>query len=167
MMLTNTTDHTLATTNLVVTGDYLIFGTSNSAFNPGGSNVGISIDDATTEGARFSSSVTGRAVGDSHSCSIGIFGESGHIFSPTTCGVPSPDSSESQFYFDLSTIAPHQSVTIPYAMSIICDFFIPPTQDNGGDPEHQQGGSGVPEPSAVLAMLSGLLALRVASKKQA
>ncbi len=150
VVFSNTTDGYLS--------GFIIVSTANSSFNPGGPAVGISIDDAAMEGARFSSSVGGRGVGDYHSCSIGTYGNSGTIFSPTSCGVSSPDASESSFGFDLSTIAPLSSIQLPYELSIVGDFFIPaqPPLD-----------SGVPEPAAVLVVLSGLLAMALASRRKA
>jgi hypothetical protein len=142
-------------TNGYLSGFIDVF-TGFSAFNPGGPDVGISIDDATTQGARFSSGVRGPGVGDFHDCSIGIYGESGTVFTPTSCGVSSPDSSQSDFTFDLSTIAPMSSIMLPYELSIVSDFFIP-VQPPGG----------VPEPAAVLVMLSGLLAMRFVSRRKA
>lgn len=139
---------------------YIIVSTVSSAFNAGGPAVGLTIDDAAIQGARFSSTVTGRGVGDSHGCSIGTYGNSGTVFSPLSCGVSSPDSSLSSFGFDLSTLAPLSSIQIPYSLSIAGDFFIPV---QAGAVEAQA--TAVPAPPAFLIMLTGLLAMAFASRK--
>jgi hypothetical protein len=145
VVVTNTTDHMLAGT--------LFLGTGFSAFNPGGPNVGIHIDDPVLEAASFHSSIGGRGTGDSHSCSVGFLGESGRVFSPTDCGVGSPDSSDLQYSVDLSTLVPQDSITFSYLIDIACDFIIPP-------PVQPPADEGVPEPASAGVLLAGLLGLR-------
>jgi hypothetical protein len=135
VMITNTTGTVLS--------GYLVFYSDYSAFNPGGSNIGIGIDDPLTEAASFSSLVVGDAFVDLHSCSVGFQGESGQVFSPTTCGVESPDSSQTEFGIDLSTLGTNGSIQLPYSISISADFVLPPL-----DP--------VPEPAGVSLLAIGL-----------
>ena len=102
--ITNTTGQTFSGTELTFLATF-------TAFNSGGPQVGISIDDPLRESARFSSSVSGPGVGDSHACSttdpLGPFN-----FTPTTCGVP-------------SALGPGQSEEFLYRTSIVADFVIP------------------------------------------
>ena len=137
---------------------FIIVSTVSSAFNAGGPATGLTID-AATQGARFTSIVTGRGVGDSHGCSIGSYGNSGAVFSPVTCGVSSPDASLSSFGFDLSTLAPLSSIQIPYELTIAGDFFIPVQS------LVEAQVSAVPTPPAFLILLTGLLAMAFASRK--
>jgi hypothetical protein len=136
---------------------YVSLSTDFSAFNPGGPGIGVSIDDALTEGARFRSSVSGEGVLDIHSCSVGLYGQSGAVYSPTACGVSSPDSSQSHAFFTITSLAPGESIEAPYSMSIDCDFIIPPPEPPAD--------SGVPEPASAGVLLAGLLGLRL--KKRA
>lgn len=138
LVITNTTDGMIDAP--------LAFHTYFSAFNPGGPGIGISIDDPLTEGAQFRSSQSGKGIGDSHSCSIGLYGASGSIYSPTSCGVFSPDSSETSFSENLASLAPGASLEIPYLLQIDADFIV-----SAGDPPN-----GVPEPASALVVLSGL-----------
>jgi hypothetical protein len=119
IVVKNTTTQTI--------GGSLSFVTNFSAFNPGGAPIGLGIDDPATQDAMFSSSVSGEEVGDLHNCSIGFEGYSAPagFFTPTTCGVNSPDSSSHNFSIDLASIAPGQSEQIPYQISISADFVIP------------------------------------------
>ncbi|MGZ6187042.1 MAG: PEP-CTERM sorting domain-containing protein [Candidatus Binataceae bacterium] len=149
IVLTNTT------TDYV--GGYVYLATGFSAFNPGGPGVGLSIDDPLTQGARFTSSVGGAGVGDFHSCSIGVYGQSGSVFSPTTCGVSSPDSSQSHAYFDVSTLAPGSSLNVPYSIMIDYDFTVSPAEPPAD--------SGVPEPASAAVLLAGLVGLRLRKRR--
>ncbi|HEY3910602.1 MAG TPA: hypothetical protein VGM07_12020 [Stellaceae bacterium] len=114
LTVTNTTDQSFAPTQP--------FRVEFSAFNPGGPMVGISIDDPPTEAASFASTVSGPQASDFHSCSVGFLGDSGHLFSPTTCGVDSPDSSEGMIYID---VPPGQSEQLAYSIDMTADFAVP------------------------------------------
>jgi hypothetical protein len=139
LLVTNTSEATI--------GGLLSFATTFSAFNPGGPNIGIDIDNATTQGASFSSSVLGPGVKDSHSCSIGLAGYSAQgVFSPTTCGVASPDFSIGNFSIDLASIGPGQSEQIPYQIAISADFIIP-------------------EPSSIALVMIGLLGIAALGRR--
>lgn len=144
LVITNTTDH--------VIDDWLSLTTNESAFNPGGPAVGISIDDPLTQGARFSSGVGGMGAGDSHSCSVGVFGYAGTIFSPTACGVGSPDSSQGSFSVNLSDLDPHGQMFLPYGVSITAEFLLPPSAE-------------VPTPASLLIVLAGLAGLTVMRRR--
>jgi hypothetical protein len=126
---------------------YYGFNTWFSSFNPGGPAIGLGIDDPLTQWARFSSSVFGEGVGDSHRCAVGYLGEEGTVFSPTTCGVSSPDSSSGILFLDLATVAPGSSVFFSYTISIIAEFV-------SNDPEQ-----GVPAPGGIALMVLGLAVL--------
>lgn len=144
VVITNTTDH--------VINDWLTLATDESAFNPGGPGVGIGIADALTQGARFRSSVSGMGVGDSHSCAIGIFGNEGTLFSPTTCGVGSPDSSPGSFSIELNGFDPGEQMFLPYSVSITAEFTMPPPAN-------------VPTPGSAWMLLAGLASLACAGRR--
>ena len=75
--------------------------TDFSAFNPGGNPVGASVDNVAGEFARFASSQLGEGIGDTQGCHTGIL-SGGHLPIPlpsASCGVPSPDSSQGEFFF--------------------------------------------------------------------
>jgi hypothetical protein len=133
LVVTNTTDQTF--------GNILFFLSDFSAFNPGGPGIGISIDDPVAQAASFSSSVSGPSVGDSHGCSIGFNGTSGFIFSPTTCGVPAPDSSQGQLFIDLSGLGPGENEQFSYSINIAADFAF------------------IPEPASIVSLASGCVLL--------
>jgi hypothetical protein len=130
LTLTNTTDHSAA-----ANANFFI---SFSAFNPGGPSVGIGIDDPASQAANFSSSISGPAASDNHTCSVGFGGQTGTVFSPRTCGVSSPDSSEDLLSIDLSSLAPGQGEQLAYAMNITADF------------------RAIPEPSSLVVLMVGL-----------
>lgn len=114
-----------------------------SAFNPGGPAVGVSIDNPLTQAAGFTSSVSGPQARDLHSCSVGFLGQSGQVFSPTTCGVINPDSSEGLVYLD---VAPGDSEKLAYSIDMAADF-------------------AVPEASSVSILAIGLLALGAVGRR--
>lgn len=113
-----------------------------SPFNPGGPEIGLSIDNA-SQAARFSSTVSGTiafAYG-MQSCSVPAKpGGPGFYFSAFTCGVGTPDLSDGD-YFALPYLAPGGSVELDWSI-LITDSF-----------------SAVPEPSGLAVLGSALLAL--------
>ena len=133
IVVTNTTDHAL-------TG-FLALITNFSSFNPGGSGIGIAIDDPITQAGRFTSSVSGPGVGDFHSCAVGKLGQSGAVYSPTACGVFSPDSSQGYAIIDLSMLAPQASTSLSYSAAITADFVV----------------DAVPEAPSLLLLMTALL----------
>lgn len=104
--LTNTTDDTIY--------DPFRFGVGYSAFNPGGPQIGASVDDPLNEFASFSSSVSGPGASDSHACNT-VTGP--NFVTPTACGVFSPDSNIS-FLF-VGPLAPGDTYTATYHINII------------------------------------------------
>lgn len=74
-----------------------------SAFNPGSSHIGASVDNTSTEFARYQSYQTGLPLGDNHSCDTRIPGSSYYwSYTPpsgASCGVSSPDHSLTEFGF--------------------------------------------------------------------
>jgi len=138
VVITNTTDH--------VINDWLSLRTNESAFNAGGPAIGLRIDDPATQGGRYASFIRGMGVGDRHNCSVGTFGYEGAVFSPTTCGVNSPDSSSGAFSFDLSGLNPHEQIFLPYEVSIMADFVLSPPAP-------------VPAPGSLWLLLAGAACL--------
>lgn len=146
VVLVNTSDHAI--------NGFAVLSVWFSAFNPGGPAVGLRIDDPAAQWASFSSSVGGGgngSVGDNHSCAVGYRGESGTVFSPTSCGVGSPDSSQAPVYAELIDFLPGAEAVFTFAMNITATF------DLG-----EATPAGVPEPaSALMALgLGALLARR-------
>jgi hypothetical protein len=143
------------TSGLVVTNNvgaqlagWLVFNTDFSAFNPGGPEIGIGVDDPLTQSASFSSSVSGPGVGDYHSCTttdpVGYNG-GGYNFAPGKCGVSSPDSSQDQFGISLDELGVAGSEPVQYIMNIAADFSIPPAN--------------VPEPPSIAIIAAPILLL--------
>jgi hypothetical protein len=120
-------------------------------FNTRRTEIAISLDDPDTQSGAFNSTVSlvGPAlapsgqVSDRHSCSVGFMGESGSIFSPTTCGVHTPDSSETLFFLDLGDLSPGASVVTNATLSITADFVL----------------QAIPEPSSLAILLMSMSAL--------
>ncbi|MGE4063591.1 MAG: PEP-CTERM sorting domain-containing protein [Rhodospirillaceae bacterium] len=125
------------------------FLTTFSSFNPGGPALGIGIDDPAAQGARLTTSVFGPGVGDAHGCSIGTFGVSGLLTTPTACGVGSPDSSQSFAFIEFENLAPGAEVLMTYMIDISATF------DLGEDEDP----AGVPEPGAAALMLAAMVLL--------
>jgi hypothetical protein len=92
---------------------FLNFKTDFSAFNPGGSQIGASVDDPLYEYAAFGSSVTGPGVGDFHGCNT-LTGP--NFVGPNACGVNSPDSSQGEF--SLGPLAAGQTRSATYNINI-------------------------------------------------
>lgn len=111
---------------------------SFSAFNPGGPEIGLSIDNP-LQTASFSSTVTGTVAYDMHSCSVPAKpGDPGYL-SPFTCGVMTPDSDEGDY--SIPSLPPGGSIELGWSI-LITDSF-----------------SAVPEPSGLAVLGSTLVAL--------
>jgi hypothetical protein len=132
----------------------LIFDVGWSAFNPGGPDIGLSIDNA-GQSASFSSESTGSSPGigvDSHACSLpaSLLGPdgSGYNFTTLSCGVLAPDSDEAEFFVDLASLAPGDSVELDNTLTISDSFNIP-----------------TPEPSGLAILGSAIFALAVSRRR--
>jgi hypothetical protein len=148
LVITNTGDTSSS-------GD-LIFGVGWSAFNPGGPEVGLSIDNA-QQSASFSSESDGTSDGiggDYHACSLPVpasqVGPDGSNYNFTTlsCGVLAPDSDEAEFFVDLASLAPGDSVELDNTLSISDSFNIP-----------------TPEPSGLAILGSAIFALAMSRRR--
>ncbi len=111
----------------------LLIDIQGSAFNPFGDEVGLSID-STHQMASYSSVITTDVVGelDEHRCTLPNRTDYFTYFSPTTCGVRSPDTTDLEFW--LFSLDPGESYTVNVTTTISATF----------DP--------VPEPSGLLVM---------------
>lgn len=119
--ITNTSDDYIDET--------LVFLLAWSAFNPGGPEVGISIDNPLTQAASFESTVVfDGMVQDFHSGSVGILGDD--CFSPTTCGVKSPDTSSEEFVVNIATLAPGESEEFVADVNITAMFAVVPASSS-------------------------------------
>jgi hypothetical protein len=146
----------LTNTSSAAINGFAVFSVAFSAFNPGGPGVGLGIDDPLTQWASFTSSVRGDgSVGDAHACSVGYLGESGTVFSPTACGVSSPDSSVGDAVVDLVDFMPGAEVVLTWSLNIAATFVLADE-----DP------TGVPEPAAALLLAAGIAALRLRRRRQ-
>jgi hypothetical protein len=134
----------------------LIFDVGWSAFNPGGPDIGLSIDNA-RQSASFSSESDGSSPGiggDFHACSLPVpasqlgFDGSGYNFTTLSCGVMAPDSDEAQFFVDLASLAPGDSVELDNTLTISDSFTIP-----------------TPEPSGLAVLGSAMFALAVSRRR--
>jgi hypothetical protein len=138
---------TLTNTGTVPTGDFSVR-VGWSAFNPGGPDVGLGIDNG-QQSAFFESEVSISDnfllfTGETHSC--GVPGGPGDLLSATTCGLSGPD--ESFVAWDISSLAPGESTTA-FAPLSISDRF-----------------SGIPEPTALSILGSGVVALGLLRRRQ-
>ena len=127
LVITNTGDTSSS-------GD-LIFGVGWSAFNPGGPDIGLSIDNA-RQSASFSSESVGSSpeIGeDSHACSLPVPASQVYYggFTTLSCGVQSPDSDSAMLFVDLSSLAPGDSVEFDNTLSISDSFNIPTPEPSG------------------------------------
>ncbi len=83
-------------------GGQVFFALQYGPFNPGGLEVGLSIDNPLTQSANFRSTINSSDsnpsldVSSTVSCGIGAGGYFGQVFSPTTCGLSAPDESIAQ-----------------------------------------------------------------------
>ena len=134
----------------------LIFDVGWSAFNPGGPDIGLSIDNA-RQSASFSSESVGSSpeIGeDSHACSLPVpasqVGPDGSNYNFTTlsCGVLGPDSDEAEFFVDLASLGPGDSVELDNTLTISDSFNIP-----------------TPEPSGLAILGSAMVALAVSRRR--
>lgn len=128
---TNSSSGSLLLTNIggtPLSGD-LLFDAGFSAFNPGGPEVGLGIDNA-GKSASYSSILTGLGyVLDEHACSLpasylGYDYAGGYNFSTLTCGVVAPDSSDVLLDVDLGSLAPGDTEEFTYSMSISDSFHL-------------------------------------------
>jgi len=120
-----------------------VFHTSFSAFNPGGPEIGASVDDPARESASFFSVVTGPGVFDLHGCNM-THGLAPHAAAMgASCGVSSPDDSEGET--DLGPLLAGQSLSAAYNIYIQVVA---------------QGDSPVPEPLTLGIFFVGLVAVR-------
>jgi hypothetical protein len=114
-----------------------------SAFNPGGPSIGAKIDIPGLEYAKFFSQVSGygNGFGDAHSCDTNgyVLHMNTEYTTPTECGVGLPDASEIEI--DFGSFAPHESVTLPYAIDITVEAI------------------GAPEPGTIQLYCAGLAGL--------
>lgn len=139
LTLHNTTSHAFNGT--------FVFHTLFSAFNPGGPDVGASVDNAAKEYAAFFSVVSGPSLFDLHGCDMqNDPGLDLALTARKTCGVMAPDWSESEF--GLGPLAANGSAQ--------ADFQIYIRVDARGD---KQYGDPVPEAPAAAIFLFGLVAL--------
>jgi hypothetical protein len=136
IVVKNTSDHAI--------DGFVVLDVWYSAFNPGGPRIGLGIDNALTQAARFESRVAGHSVLDSHSCAVGFLGQQGTVYSSTTCGVSSPDSSLAPAVAELVNFLPGAEVIFTWGLNIAATFEL------GG------AHAGVPEPLSALLLLVGL-----------
>lgn len=119
---------------------YLVFDANWSAFNPGGPEVGLSIDNA-QQSASYSSEVDGPyntggfGESDFHSCSLPApasgYDGGDFYFSTLSCGVVAPDADEAYIFVDLASLAPGDSVEDHNTLSISDSFNIPTPEPSG------------------------------------
>jgi hypothetical protein len=121
--------------------------------------VDLGIDNPVTQAAQFSSFTHADLFGvdnvffpdgdfaDFHACAIGFLGEAGTVFTPTTCGVSAPDTSQSSIFVDLSAIEPGSSSTLSIVNMIDASFAF------------LDGPVPLPEPSSIWLVLAALSVL--------
>jgi len=136
----------------------LNFIAADSGFNPGGPDVGISIDNI-AQILTYSSSVSSNtSVSDFHTCSLpSAFVDGYTYFSALQCGVSSPDESDFVFSF-FDTLMPGDSFAYQYTLEISYSFV-----DTGGG---GGGGDTVPEPIGLALFAPALLALGMLRRRQ-
>jgi hypothetical protein len=135
--ITNTTDESFAGS--------LHFQDDFSAFNPGGSEIGASVNDLSSEYAFFFSTLTTPISGDFHSCDTRFDQLTEDPPGTFWCGVDSPDSSQTDLF--VSFPGPGQSIFLEYAIDI------------------QAAAFSAPEPETSILMVSGLGLLLLASRR--
>lgn len=123
-----------------------VFETSYSSFNPGGPEIGASVDDPVREFASFFTVVTGPGVFDLHGCAMS--GSPGPHFAAVTCGVSVPDASSGEAVF--GPLLAGQTISARYRTYI-------EVIAQGADP--------VPEPASATLLFAGLVT--VASRRKA
>jgi hypothetical protein len=124
LTLTNTTQETFP-------GDFVFYG-GVSAFNPGGPEIGASVDDPSHEYALFSSKAElVNRLADEHSCDTRNYpgypdySDGGYYFSPFACGVRSLD--ETEFELDLGPLGPGETLTANFEILITAQLKSVPT----------------------------------------
>jgi hypothetical protein len=145
VLVKNTSDHAI--------DGFVVLDVWYSAFNPGGPGIGLGIDDPLTQAARFESRVSGDSAGDFHSCAVGFRGQQGTVYSPTTCGVSSPDSSLSPAFAELANFLPGAEVIFTWGLNIAATFEL------GNAP------AAVPEPVSALLLAVSLAGLAVRRRR--
>ena len=116
--------------NQLFPGGEVLFALQYGPFNPGGPEVGLSIDNSLTQSANFRSTINSYDFNPSLdvssivSCGIGADGSFGQVFSPTTCGLGAPDESIAQLDL-LPNLDPGQSEEVHVAIHIDANFDLP------------------------------------------
>jgi hypothetical protein len=109
LRLTNTTGADIS--------DFMVFNTAYSAFNPGGPEIGASVDNPATQFASFFSMVSGPGVLDIHGCDTDG-GDIGAVLRiGNACGVSSPDFSNDIAV--VSGIAAGSFIDLDYEINIV------------------------------------------------
>jgi len=97
---TVTRDSVTDVTIIDPSGASIFFLLGFSAFNPGGSEIGASVDHPLSEFAQFSISVTGPDAADAHGCATSV--------ATPSCGVTAPDESESLLVINGSQVLAYE-----------------------------------------------------------
>lgn len=153
--LTSTGSLVVTNTSDAAIDGFIGFDIEHSAFNPGGPETGIGIDNLMTQAASFRSSVTGPGAGDTQSCSVGFGGYSGYITSPTSCGVAAPDSSFTNDGAELLNFMPGAELVFTWVIEIAATFDF-----------DDSAPSGVPAPGGFALALMGLAGLALRKRRR-
>lgn len=108
----------------------LLFLLNVGPFNPGGPEIGASVDNPLTEYASLTSSITGYGVAGSAygvaTSKVACNTTAGTLsLPPDTCGLNSPDTSQEMVFLSLDSLLPGQSEQISYTIDIEADFQVP------------------------------------------